>query len=225
MKIVLEFDDFSPKNSNLGLLEDLKDHYKGFKVTLFTVPYDIRWGEPTPITGEKFTPFCKAIRKSTDWIEIALHGLTHLKSEFKNASYDDAKKWMMVGEKMFINRAINYAKIFKAPHWDMSPGALRAAKELGFTVAQDGYYNWNLKDDFPKELITGSKKDPIIVAHGHIQNVMGNGLEEVMPKLLTLPVKNIEFMFLSEYLKVDIVNSEKIWDDAVKKGVTKRKKP
>lgn len=217
MKIILEFDDFSPRNSNLGLLEDLKDHFKGFKVTLFTVAWDIRWGEPTPITEEKWKPFCEAVKKSEDWMEIAVHGLTHVPSEFKNISYDKAKKRIGVAEKMLINREITYTKIFKAPHWDLSPGAKRALFELGFKTVEDGYFDWNLKDDFPKILLKAGK-NPVIIAHGHIQNVMGNGLEEVMPKLLALPAKEVEFLFLSEHLKADKINSKKLMKELKKVG-------
>jgi hypothetical protein len=202
MKIVLELDDFSCKNSNFGLLEDLKDHYENFKVTLFTVPWEIRWGEPTPITLEKYQPFCEAVRKSKGWIEIAVHGLTHCPMEFKNISYDEAKKRVSIAEKMLINRKIDYAKIFKAPHWEISKAGERAISELGFKIVKDGYYNWNLRDEMPKARKT-------IVAHGHIQNTMENGLEEVMPKILKLPT-DTKFLWLSEYLKAEKVNSEEV---------------
>jgi hypothetical protein len=202
MKIVIELDDFSPKNSNLGLLEDLKDHYKDFKITLFTTPWEIRWGEATPITGEKFQPFVEAVKKAEGWIEIALHGLTHVPGEFRDITYDEARKRIIVTEKMFINRGIKYAKIFKAPHWELSLAGERAAMELGFRVVKDGYYNWNLKDEMPE--IKGT-----IIAHGHIQNTMGNGLEEVMPKLLKIP-PGTKFMWLSEYLKAPRIDPKKL---------------
>lgn len=203
MNLILEFDDFSPKNSCLGLLEDLKDHYKDFKVTLFTVPWEIRWGEPTPITMEKFLPFCEAVKRSSDWMEIALHGLTHLQGEFKDLTYEEAYKRILVGEKMFINRGITYTKIFKAPHWQLSPGSERAAMALGWKVVKDHYYSWNLKDEMPK-----FADDATVIAHGHIQNVCDNGLEDSMPKLMSLP-KNTKFMFLSEVLKADKVDGKK----------------
>jgi len=206
MRICIEMDDFSPRNSGLGLLEDLKDHYKGFKVTLFTVPWEIRWGEPTPITDAKFRPFCNAIKKAENWMEIAIHGLTHFPMEFAHIGYDEAKKRIMIAEKMLINRGIKYAKIFKAPHWKLSPGGKKAALELGFKIVEDGYYNWNLKDERPT-------KEKILIAHGHIQNdACGNGIEMVMPKLLQLPAKT-KFIWLSEYLVAEKVNSPKILED------------
>jgi len=203
MKIIIELDDFGPRNSSFSLLEDLRDHYKNFKITLFTVPWEIRWGEPTPITEEKFEPFCEAVKKSQDWMEIAIHGLSHLPGEFKLISYDEAKKRVGIAEKMLINRGINYAKIFKAPHWQLSEAGERAVTDLGFKVVKDGYYNWNLKDEMPKD------KD-LIIGHGHIQiDSCQNGLEQVMPKLLKLPA-DTEFLWLSEYLGAGRVNSQEV---------------
>lgn len=191
MKIVIDADDFSPRNSGLGLLEELKEHYKNFKITLFTVPWDIRWGDPTPITDEKYRPFVNAIKKSEKWMEIALHGLTHYPLEFEKISYKEASNRIKVAEKMLQNQGVKYVKIFKAPNWEITKEGERAAKDLGFRVVKDGYYNWNLKDNMPL--------GDYLIAHGHIQNVMGNGLEEAMPKLMRLPTST-EFLFLSEHL-------------------------
>lgn len=195
MKVALEFDDFSPRNSNLHLLEQMKEHYPDFKVTLFTVPWEIRFGQPTPITEEQYSPWVKAIKKNEDWMEIALHGLTHMPEEFGEISYEGAKKRIITGENMFKNRGIKLAKIFKAPCWSISKEAKQVCADLGFKVVEDHYYNWNLKDDFPSDL----KEDTIVIGHGHIQKTMGNGLEEVIHKLMKLPPET-KFIKLSEIL-------------------------
>lgn len=200
MKAVLEFDDFSPKNTNFGILEDLHEHFPHIKISLFAVAWDIRWGERTPITLEKYEPFCNACRKSADWLEICIHGLTHTDREFEKLSYDEAKKRIVMAEKMFINRRIPYAKVFKAPQWLLSPEAKRAAEDLGFVVVEDGYYNWNMKDPMPKDKDT-------VVGHGHIQIVCDNGLEQVWQKIQALP-SDTEFQFVSEYVKAEKVNPE-----------------
>jgi len=200
MKIALEFDDFSPRNTSFGVLEDIKDHYPKFKVTMFTVPWEIRFGEQTPITESKFTPWVEALKKSEDWLEIALHGMTHAPLEFAELSMEAAHKRIVVGQKMFENRGIKLAKVFKAPQWEISQGAIDAANELGFDVCHDHYYNWNLAEECPftKEQI--EKDDGIIIAHGHVQRVCGNGLEEVAHRILQLPPET-EFIFISEALK------------------------
>lgn len=205
MKICLEFDDFSPRNTSFGVLEDIKDHYPNFKVTMFTVPWEIRFGQQTPITEEPYTPWVNAVNKAADWLEIALHGLSHIPMEYAELGLEEAHKRTVIGEKLFINRKIKLAKIFKAPHWAISKEAITAVNDLGYDVVHDHYYNWNLADECPftKEQI---KNDPgIIIAHGHVQNVCGNGLEEVAHRIMQLPPET-EFIFLSEALK------DRVWD-------------
>jgi hypothetical protein len=203
MKIALEFDDFSPRNTSFGVLEDIKDHYPDFKVTMFTVPWEIRFdpdGKGTPITEERFAPWVEAVKKAQPWLEIALHGMTHAPLEFAELSQEEARKRVVIGEKMFINRQIPLAKVFKAPQWEISKPAIAAANEMGFDVVHDHYYNWNLAEDCPftKEQIKNGKG--IIIAHGHVQRVCNNGLEEVAHRILQIP-PGTEFIFLSEALK------------------------
>ncbi len=213
-KAIFDFDDFSPRNTSFGLLEKIKEHYPGFKVTLFTTPWEIRFAAPTPITEHivlpgggkerKFQAFINAIKENRDWIEIGIHGLTHGPEEFKELSYDDAKKRIMLAEKMFLNTGIPYAKMFKAPFWLLSEDAKQAAKDLGFVVVEDGYYNWNLKDDIP---MIG--QDEAYIAHGHVQISMGNGLEESVHRIYKLPTE-IEFGFLSEVFPCEKVDPDQI---------------
>jgi peptidoglycan/xylan/chitin deacetylase (PgdA/CDA1 family) len=198
MKVAIEYDDFSPVNHHLDLLEKAKEHFPNFKVTLFTVPWDVQFSrtmqDSAPITLEKFKPWVDAVNKC-DWMEIALHGLTHAPLEFSELSYEGAMKRIVIGMKMFENRKIkNFTKVFKAPMWSISVEAKRAAKDLGFVVVEDGYYNWNLANDEPN----ADAKEPYIM-HGHIQDVTGNGLEETFHSLMKLP-PDTEFMFLSEVL-------------------------
>lgn len=195
-KIAVEMDDFSPRNSSLNLLEEIKEHYPSFQATLFLVPWEIRFGEPTPITQEEFLPWVNAVKKNQDWLQIGLHGLTHLPEEFGSLGYLASKQRIETAEKMLQNRGIRYEKIFKAPCWSISEEAERACADLGFKVVKDGYYNWNLKDEFPKEL---AESGVPIIAHGHIQNVCGNGLEESMGRILSLPTE-VEFVKLSEII-------------------------
>lgn len=199
IKIALEYDDFSPRNTNFHLLEQLREHYPEFKVTMFTVPWEVRFGEQTPITQEEFMPFIKACQASEEWLEIALHGLTHAQSEFAELSHDGASKRIAIAEKMFENRKLKLAKIFKAPFWQLSVEGKKAAEDKGFKVVEDHYYNWNLADEFPQEL---ADKGVFIIAHGHVQNVVGNGMEETFHKLMQLP-PNTRWFKLSEVILKD----------------------
>jgi len=201
MKVALEYDDFSPTNSNFGILEKFKEHYPDFKVTMFTVPWEIRFQPQdmgSPITREKYKPWVDAVN-DCDWIEIALHGLTHAPREFEKMDYDTAIKTITVGMKMFENVGFkNFVKIFKAPQWLLSPDGKRAAEDMGFLVVEDKYYNWNLENPTPDQ----GAAEPFIM-HGHIQDDCGNGMMETMHTVLKLPV-DTEFLFLS-----DIYNLEK----------------
>ena len=219
MKIAIESDDFSPRNSNFGLLEEMRSHFPHFKITLFTVPWEIRWGEQTPITLEKFRPFSRALKESQDWLEVAIHGLTHAPAEFERAGYDEARKRIIIAEKMFANQKIPFVRIFKAPFWQLSKNAERALFDLGYLIVQDGYFDWNLADNMPTRK---PKKKGIYVAHSHVQETCGNGLEEVYPKLMNLPLKT-KFYFLSEYFDIKKVKPEIILQTngipGIKKGI------
>lgn len=199
IKIALEYDDFSPRNTRFDLLEKLREHYPTFKVTMFTVPWEVRFGTQTPITEPDYAPFVNAVKASKDWLEVALHGLTHAPMEFAELSHDGATKRLVIGQKMFENRGIDLVKIFKAPFWALSKEAKQAAEDQGFKVVEDHYYNWNLADDFPQEL---ADKGVIIIAHGHVQDVVGNGMEETFAKLMKLP-PDTEWLKLSEVILKD----------------------
>ena len=69
-------------------------------------------------------------------------GLSHAPLEFAELSYDAAIKRLVIGMKMFENVGIkNFAKIFKAPQWEISAEAEKAATDMGFVVMHDNYYN------------------------------------------------------------------------------------
>jgi len=227
MKVILDFDDFSPRNTSFNLLEEIKGHYPNFKVTLFMVPYEIRFSTPTPITEyaqlqdgtheRRWKAFIEACQ--LDWVEIALHGLTHnpqnnatnTPAEFEDISYEEARKRLLVGEKMMLNTGIPYAKLFKAPFWLLSPAAKKAAEDLGWKVSEDGYYNWNLKDDMPHDSTVTSPFNgkEFLIGHGHIQITMGNGLEESLHRIYQLPTDS-EFHFLSEYYDAEKIDPAKV---------------
>lgn len=191
MKISLDFDDFSPMNHRIDLIDELRQRYSGFKVTMFTIPWDIRFnpqGKGTPITDMKYAEWVSYVKKAIKdgWMEIAIHGLTHAPTEFHDLTYEEAKNRIVVAQKMFVNVGIEINDMFKAPQWLINDDGRRAVKNLHLNLMEDGYYNWNIKDDMPK----GD-----LIAHGHIQDVMDNGLEESFTRLMKIP-KDAEWVFL-----------------------------
>lgn len=200
MKVIVDFDDFSPLHNRFDLLEELREHYPDFKVTMFTVPWEIRYKNPAPITDEKHAGWVSAV-KASKWIEIAVHGLTHFPLEFAELTYDEAHKRIVVAEKMFINRGIEFVKLFKAPYWALSDEAKQAAQDLGYTVAENHYYNWNLADECPFTPEQILNDDGYLVAHGHVtKEGCDNYIEDAMPKLMKLP-PGTQFITLSEFFK------------------------
>lgn len=207
MKLVLEYDDWGPTHplaiTGFEYLEKIKDHFPEFKVTMFTIPMDIRFKRPSHLTHDEFKTILAAYQKAYEdgWMRFALHGLTHLPMEFEELGYEEAKKRIIVGERIFQEAELPLEKIFKAPNWAISKEAKEAAEDLGYTVVEDLYYDWNLKDDRP-----GAKDNDVIIAHGHVQNgsmlINGkedgcyNGIEETMPKLMDLPT-DTQWLFLT----------------------------
>lgn len=198
IRISCDFDDFSPLNHRFDLLDNLRERYPDFKVTLFTVPWEIRFSpdtKGTPITDERYSSWCQAVRQAVEdgWMQVAIHGLTHAPEEFEDLTYDEAKKRVIVAQKMFANAKIPIIPYFKAPQWLLSRQAKKGIEELGITVVEDNYYNWNLKDQIPK-------KD-LLIAHGHVQDEMStlNGMEQSFMRLCKVP-SNAEWVFLKNVL-------------------------
>jgi hypothetical protein len=185
-------------NNHLGLLEKLRERYKGFKITLFTVPWEIRWkadGKGTPITDEKWKPWVDATKQAIKdgWMEIAVHGLTHAPREFESLSYDETRKRILIAQKMFENVGMETCALFKAPQWLMNPSSVGAVADCGLTLVEDGYYNWNIRDEMPE-----SDK---LIAHGHIQDDFSfpNGLEQSFFRISKIPPET-KWKFLSEVI-------------------------
>lgn len=165
---------------------------------MFTVPWDIRYntkGGGTPISHENYTEWCNLVRHGVEdgWLEIAVHGLTHAPREFEGLPVKNAVARVDFAEKFFDDVKIPYVKIFKAPQWLLEDDCKKAIEKKGYKVVEDGYYNWNIKDDFPVE------KDKII-GHGHIQDVCDNGIDESLIRLVQIP-NEYEWEFISEAIK------------------------
>lgn len=210
MKIALDYDDFSPLNHRFDLLDKLRERYEGFKVTMFTIPWDIRFnpdGKGTPITDRLYAPWVDRVKEAVEqgWMEIALHGLDHAPQEFENLTYQQAKNRVIVGEKMFANVGIPVIKLFKAPQWLLSDSGKKAIEDLGYTVCEDGYYNWNLRDELASwhdEIQAGGdRKNKAVVAHGHVQDEPStmNGMDQTLLNLSDVP-QDAEWVFLRETL-------------------------
>jgi len=171
-QIWLDLDDFGDTNSRLDWLWMLKNEFPDFKVNLFAIPRDnqrIEWLE---------------YLKQLDWIQLCVHGWNHESNE-------------EVDEKLLKEGFIVYqgfAKVYRAPFWQLSDEMYKRLKKLGFKIMlhpddpREGIkYNWNIKDSPPNL--------DIVYAHGHVQDVCSNGLVESFSNIMKLP-KDTEFKFL-----------------------------
>lgn len=118
--IIFDLDDYysERKNNAMDWLVEFKELYPDFKVTLFTILG--RW---------KSLKLLSQI-KSLDWIDLAAHGYYHeINTEVLGWS---KQKWFEV-----INEyeKQGFAKVFKAPNWQMSKLGYQVLKELDWAVA------------------------------------------------------------------------------------------
>lgn len=201
-KIALEYDDASPSHP-IGprmweLLQGFKENYPDYKVTLFTVPVELRFGKANLLWHEDYKPWVNTAKKAYEQglVKFALHGFNHIEKEFEKLTYEEAHKRIEWGKQLFEKVELPLLPIFKAPNWAISDEAKKAAEDLGFKVVEDLYYGWNLKDRLPKP---AEFKDKIIIGHGHVQDGDGcnNGIAETSKNVRALP-SDTKFYFLDE---------------------------
>jgi hypothetical protein len=97
---------------------------------------------------------------------------------------------------------IDFAKVFKAPHWEISKEFEEVLAERGYVLAIDRnrpivraniptyVWSWSIDEPIPNY--------PLVKGHGHV-HLTNNGLDACLPNLLKLPT-DIEFKTISEYL-------------------------
>lgn len=204
--IVLDLDDFTPTNNGLFYLKKLREHFPRMKVSLFTIPLRAS-GNKIVEDWLQYPDLVKEIN-GLDWIEILPHGFFHPvpyigKGEFEKISYDKTVLALKAIEEYFNQLKFNWAKVFKAPHWQISKGAMKALKTLGYVLAirpdselkiPEGLkiykHNWGIQFPIPRGKVE-------LRGHGHVQDFAGTGLRENFSNLLDLPV-DAEWKFVSE---------------------------
>jgi len=175
--VIFDTDDFHDTNNRLDLLQQLHDANPLFRMTAFAIP-----------------AFCSQefLDSLPDWIEVAVHGWDHggiactTADEAKDWTYDEALDVLLAAPGRFVDG-------FKAPGWQISDGTYLALEDLGWWVA-DQHYN---DDRRPEHLRVHCEGDGNHI-HTHVQNVCGNGLEELFPRLLHRVASADSFELVSE---------------------------
>lgn len=160
MKINISIDDVSPHpKSSIRVIDrcfELINEFPNVKFTLFvpiaywrTVKKEI--STVAPLSIDAHPDFCDFLKKlPTSNFEIGYHGFYHGiphvsdNDEFQNLSYDEACQkfdimFSVVGKAGLKN---TFKPIFRPPAWRMSPGAIRAAKDMGIkllALSRDDY--------------------------------------------------------------------------------------
>ena len=208
MKLVLEFDDFNPKQevNCIEELDRLISLYPTIKITLFTSALY----ERVPLFRDK--EWCERVNKhiNNNNVRLAIHGLYHDVEEFKTKSKEDALLTLNIAESVFKTANLPFIKVFRGPHWGINKNSYEALIEFGYKAIYthpdydyliDLYpsiksviYNWNVKD------VDCTARD-LVIGHGHTQNVCGNGIQESFTRICNfINIHKPEFLFADEIL-------------------------
>jgi len=221
--IVCDFDDVNIASREIEILKNIKEHISNFRCSIFTTPMH-PWLLEDEKRFENYLDWVDAL-KELDWLEICPHGFFHDTAEMM-VNYETAKATFLSIEKAFTHfkvkrkrkifgikwvhyyPKIKFAKIFKAPKWQMSKEAYEAARDLGYVVAIDRNqptpqikdlktykYNWSIEEPFPTEY-------KIIKGHGHIRG-MPNDISLNYLKLINDLPQNGQFMTIGEFLSYE----------------------
>lgn len=218
MKIILEFDDLNPNPQVdcLAVARELIEKYPNIVLNFFTVPvyegiwlhYDIKWVEE--------------VRKLIDSgnINLGVHGTYHSFLEYKNKTYVDAKLSLIESLHNFDRANLKVSKVFRGPYWAINEDCVKALIDLGYThlyshkeyttlnekyadKIKTVYYNWNLKDEWPK--LENPLDSDIVVAHGHTSRhphlSCQNGIWECYEKICATldSFDNVEYLRIDQY--------------------------
>lgn len=161
--VVMDFDDLCDTNDPMDALKRLKDRDPNFKVTLFAIPSRCGGGLLAKYDSER------------DWISLGVHGWRHSRHECLAWTSEETE------EKLGIALSIypNFARIFKAPNWEICDEVYKGLKSSGFVVADHIRNVEIMPHDQPNYIYNiRLRGDKYQRAHGHIQPWAGTGLTE-----------------------------------------------
>jgi hypothetical protein len=142
--VYLTLDDFGESNTSFDLLWRLRNYFDDFRVNLCS-PF--RWNE-----RKEWLSYLNSL----SWIQLCHHGYDHERNEeLDNVSLD------------ILSKDPYYAKVYKAPFWELSDDMYTKLQERGFKILlhkddpREGIkYNWEIDYEIPRE--------EMIHGYGHI---------------------------------------------------------
>jgi len=201
MKVCLDLHDFSVVNNRLDILLKLKEHFPGFKVSLFTVPIDQKVGWGRCVIRKELL---KEVKKHLNWMQIIPHGLRH-EASFEARTWGKTRLTSVLSsiEKVFDDDGLPFVRGFCAPHWRWSNIVVETLDKAGWWGAVDRdkkmpctkiYYKYNY---LLNESFWEAKGD--LKLHGHIYGTR-NDVGLCFDNLLKLP-KSVEWCFVTDFLE------------------------
>lgn len=199
--MVIDFDDFGANHviSDQCQSHDCRDkldalHYANpnFKVTLFTIPYEMTM---------ELAEWCKA---NSGWVELAIHGARHSNNyECEKMTYDEFNAHI---ESIRATWGDLFTTGFKAPGWQISDDIYSWLLDNGWWVADQAYNNERRPEGLKayvndNNVFMVDGQPPAIEAfHGHTWNCVGNGIYELYDQIESQVKKATDFKFVSEVL-------------------------
>lgn len=177
--MIFDTDDLYEGHDRLDLLHQLKDANPLFRMTAFTIP---------SLASDDYVESLPA------WIEVVPHGDLHGDpptdgGEWKNWSYE--RTWEFIYT--IQARSPRWQRGAKAPGWQISDEALEAFADAEWWVADQSYNDGRR----PYGLRVHREGDGDHL-HTHVQNVCGNGLEEIWPQIVARVTAAKSFQLVSE---------------------------
>ena len=204
--VALSLDDFSVLNNRMDLLLKLKEHYPDFKVSLFTIPFDMQI-EANPQAKTLREGALNLIKENLDWLKLIPHGLTHMAREMENVDYYSFRDLVLPSiDEAFKKDGLPYEKGFKPPFWLWNEDVVRVLDEKGWWGATDRNQPNMLKTE-RNYVYTHSLEEPfyastseVIKLHGHIDGVSKNDLELCFINLFKIN-DDITWHFITDYIE------------------------
>jgi len=203
--VALDLHDFSVLRSRMDLLLKLKEHFPGFKVSLFTIPFDYEF-ELTTLKLQR-PALLTQIQANLSWMEIIPHGITHTFGEFETADKQTMRMYLdSIEGELGKDGFTKVEHGFCAPNWLWSQAVVDVLNEKGWWGAVDRnqpqmltpkrFYRYSHSLEEPFWLSTSDT----LKLHGHMTAPSLNNLEDCFLNLFRLP-PDTSFVFASELVE------------------------
>lgn len=205
--VVFDVDDYGFLLPGHDELLMLRKSFPDFKATCFTIPLPKEFYAKDNIKHFDWAKYRKwaEMVNSLGWLEVACHGFSHVHHECYTG-YGKAVTTIVAAEKVFARVGLKYAKIWRAPYWQMSYDFIHALKDRGWTVALDRNspqpvpegtrtytYNWSIQEPLPPS-------GPVL-GHSHFRGDNANNILDCLGNVLKELPTEAKFMTVSEYLE------------------------